>query len=424
MVPGYVPFGKMVCRITHDGVQGDSGGGNGWTGKFMGGACRPEPAMLDGLIATMLINEDLPPRPNEVFAISPVVQESIIRQSWISQLQLAESQSCGQEPAAGQCFCVSTLGKSEKFFDVAKIATCIPATDCTANHALGWTCNAAADPLTTMILSNLLQEHATETLIQWTMAAGFAQPLYSQQQAETDLEYRTRLVQMLADAHAAGRFEDVGYGYGVLSKTDHSSAAYARDHSCPANSYFELVLGEARSVSCLPCPDGKEAPAGSTTVSACTTKGQKPAAVTCVSQHTGCNNGCAMVPVAYRNECGIACMQRCSNCVRATDPNRTEAEVAEQCGSTGTGAHVPMVPSVGTRSFSHASGTQRRQDPQPNDDSDDIFANLARCQTVGRCLSLEIDGALPFIFPYVFTAIPPNQTDAAWRFFSPPGVYD
>jgi hypothetical protein len=357
--------------------------------------------MIDGLIATMLINEDLPPRPNATFSISPIVQDSIIRQSWISQLQLAESQSCAQAVTA-QCFCQSTLPDMEQ----PKVATCMLAAQCNSMPAPGWRCNAAADPMTKMLLGGLLREHVTETLVQWAMVAGFAQGWYSQREAETDQEYNNRLVTILVEAQAAGQYDDVGYGHGFLSDSSLFSAAYARDHSCPVNSY-------ASSVNCLPCPDGTEAPAGSTGISDCTSKrsDQAVAADNCVLQHTGCRHGCAMMLACYGSECRTACVERCHNCMRAAQPNSTAPEIA----------YCPV--SLTQLPPSSPSKKQRQERPHPSDDSDDapvqVIDDLARCQASGECVSLEIDAARarPYMFPFIIPAKQPNKDDTAWRFF-------
>ena len=379
----------MTCEAENDG--------SGLAGKFSGGACRPEPAMVDGLIATMLINEDLPSLPNRTFVIAPSMQESIIRQSWVSQLQLAESQSCMQLGAHG-CFCTS--GR------LPEVSACLSVSQCNANAA--WRCNAAADPMVPMLLSGLLREHVPITLVQWAMAAGFVQSSYARRQDETEMVYAARLVQLLVEPLARYGYNDDTGSYGVLRPTDPLSAAYAHTHdqSCPANWYG--TRGEGRIWGCLPCPDGTESPPGSTVVSDCTKMSRDEAAAVamCASQHADCTDGCRLMLTDYWTDCNHACERRCSNCVRTAD--NTTAEVAAQCGSTGTDARLPA--GQGLVSFLHLPPP-----PRLGGGAEDW---RTRCLTAGDCVNVEIDVAAPNMSPLSITAMPPDST-RGWRFFSP-----
>ena len=383
--------------------------------------------MIDGLIATMLVNEDLPSLPSRTFVIAPVMQVCIIKQSWVTQLQVAETQSCMLEPGA-HCFCTSGHNSRDNRITMPQFPTayaCMLPSLCNANAPIGWSCDPAADPLVAMVLTGLLSEHVSTTLVQWAMAAGFVQSSYARQQDETDPDYRLRLVQLLVEPLGRNGYYDTTGDYGVLRPTDPLSAAYAHDHispaSCPANSYG--ARSEDRTWDCLPCPDGTEAPPGSITVSNCTkiSKAEAAAAAVggggvamCASQHADCTDGCLLMPLwDYQTECKNACQERCSKCIRTA--NSTTAEVKTQCGSTGTDARLP----VGQGLVAAALPPSQRQHPRQNGSREDYW--LEECLTAGDCVSVEIDAAAPFAKPIVITAMPPdgNRTQV-WHFFSPP----
>lgn len=289
MRAGYIPYGQLVC---HDGGASapdleftgdrrrlpvidnfpDAKHSNAVYGEhapsfgtFSGGLCRADPAMIDALIATLVNLQEEPVR-SDVDDRAPVTAAQaadIIAQSWLSVLQLAQSQgasSCGQQKDYSQCWCSSdsTAASEPESYD---IDDCIATAVCMENSQLGWRCDSAQDPASTVQLAALVQQHAAQTLIEWARYAGFAPRSIDQHSFEPDSTYRERLIDMLVKPLSQGRYENLGH----LGPDDLQSAAYAQHHGCPVNTF----LATTHANMCVRCPNGKQSLAGSIDQSAC-----------------------------------------------------------------------------------------------------------------------------------------------------------
>lgn len=259
----------MVCRaqdivpprrLSFDSVHSVTVGA---PGTFVGGACRADPEFMDALIDTILIDEHkkvvdpnrspFSPTSSPPTLTDDPAMDSVIAQSWISELQVAQSQSCGGYLKTGKCWCVVS--------DSVAVG-CTEAATCAQQ---GWQCNSAQDPDSESQLQALLQQHVAHTLAVWAQTAGFALRYYQRDPAETDSSYKQRLVILLSTCIGmewlgAGAYDE----HGQLSDDIPLSAAYVAQHGCPASMYASTLYG-----MCLNCPHGKVAAAGATQESDC-----------------------------------------------------------------------------------------------------------------------------------------------------------
>ena len=220
----------MSCRASQINVE------RGSSGTFAGGLCRADPGLVDAVIATI--------------SIDSTDKAGVVAQSWISELQVAQSQSCGEQIKTGECWCVGP-------------DSCIDAALCTTHF--GWRCGPAQDPESSAELQMLLQQQATRTLIEWAKFAGFAMHYVQQVDTETDSEYKRRLVELLVGPLHQGNYDE----HGKLTRDDVHSAEYVRITGCPADTYSSSL---SRLRTCTSCPPGKHAAAGATQRSDCTMK--------------------------------------------------------------------------------------------------------------------------------------------------------
>jgi hypothetical protein len=393
---------------------------DGLSGSYAGGACRPDPAMIDGLIATYVIYDGLPLRANASFAMSHASMVEIIKQSWISELQLALSQSCGEEIVTAQCFCASQGSPVE---DVPTVNECMLAANCNANVNWGWSCAPDQDPVSAQLLRSLLQAHAVPTLVQWATAAGFAQKHITEAPDETDSAYAIRLQELLVNPLSQGRYGFQEGDYGMLKPDDTQSAAYVTKHQCPANTYSDIrpyyppsgvtVSGSGPSM-CIGCPRGKVSPAGSTGKSACEKDPPKDVAQAtseCRANRGQCQMGCTLMPPTFELQCEDACSQRCTNCTLTVNPDVDATEAAEYCAPPSKALRWQSINMVTLAPTPPAP-------PPPSSPQHWTAEEWDSCIVDGEeCYPLELYGTAS-AQPYLIMAHAPDESNSrpAWQF--------